>query len=56
MASHPLSRLSPTCILNGKSAHLQAALAHIGRISREFGVEAQTVVTKRGDDIWPHAP
>jgi len=47
----PQAPLRPTCILNGKSVHLQAALAQIARISREFGVDAQVVVTKRGDDI-----
>lgn len=51
MASQPQATLSPTCILNGKSVYLPAALAHIRRISGEFGVEAQVVVTKRGDDI-----
>jgi diacylglycerol kinase family enzyme len=51
MASRPLSSLSPSCILNGKSIHLQAALAHIARISDDFGVESQVVVTKHGDDV-----
>lgn len=51
MPSQPQATLSPTCILNSKSVHLQAALAHIARISGEFGVEAQVVVTKRGEDI-----
>ncbi len=51
MASQPQPTLNPTCILNGKSVHLQVALMHIRRISREIGVEAQVVVTKRGDDI-----
>jgi diacylglycerol kinase family enzyme len=51
MASQPQATLSLTCILNGKSVYLPAALAHIRRISGEFGVEAQVVVTKRGDDI-----
>jgi len=48
MAPQPLS---PTCILNGKSVHLQAALMHVARISSQFAVEVQVVVTKRGDDI-----
>ena len=43
--------MSPVCILNGKSVHLQAAIGHIARISGAFGVEAQVVVTKRGDDV-----
>ncbi len=51
MASQLQPILNPTCILNGKSVHLQVALMHIARISREIGVEAQVVVTKRGDDI-----
>jgi len=51
MASRPPQILSPTCILNGKSVHLQAALACIARISAEFGAAPQVVVTKRGDDI-----
>jgi diacylglycerol kinase family enzyme len=51
MVSQPQSGLSPTCILNGKSVHLQAALTHIARISGQFGVQVQVVVTKRGDDI-----
>ncbi len=51
MALNPQARLSPICILNGKSVHLQAALSHIGRISAAFGIEAQTIVTKRGDEV-----
>jgi diacylglycerol kinase family enzyme len=51
MASQPQPILNPTCILNGKSVHLQVALMHIARISGEVGVKAQVVVTKRGDDI-----
>jgi len=43
--------LGPTCILNGKSTHLQPALAHIARVSGEVGVEMQVFVTKHGDDI-----
>jgi len=51
MSPQPPATLSPTCILNGKSVHLRAACAHIARISGEFGLETQVVVTKRGDDI-----
>jgi len=51
MAPRPQTALRPTCILNGKSVHLQAAMRHIPRISAEFGAETQVVVTKRGDDI-----
>jgi hypothetical protein len=48
MASRPQTALRPTCILNGKSVHLQAAMRHIPRISGEFGAETQVLVTKRG--------
>ncbi len=51
MASDTQASLGPVCILNGKSAHLEAALAHIAHISAEFGVEPTVLVTKRGDDI-----
>jgi diacylglycerol kinase family enzyme len=51
MASQPQANLTPAFILNGKSVHLQAALAHIARVSAEFAVEPQVVVTKRGDDV-----
>ena len=51
MAPQPQATLRPTCILNGKSVHLTAALAHIQRVAREFGVEAQIVVTKRADEV-----
>jgi diacylglycerol kinase family enzyme len=43
--------LRPAYILNGKSAQLQSALAHIARISAEFGAEPHVFVTRRGDDI-----
>jgi diacylglycerol kinase family enzyme len=52
MASHrPKESGGATCILNGHSAHVEEAKAHIVRISGEFGVETEVVVTKRGDDI-----
>jgi diacylglycerol kinase family enzyme len=51
MASQPQTAFRPTCILNGKSVHLQAAMRHIPRISGEFGAETQVLVTQRGDDI-----
>jgi len=51
MISQPVATLSPTCILNGKSVHLQPALAHIQRISDEYSVKTQVIVTKRGDDV-----
>jgi diacylglycerol kinase family enzyme len=43
--------LGPTCILNGHSIHVEEAQAQIARISRELGVRANVVVTRRGDDI-----
>ncbi|MGA2129928.1 MAG: diacylglycerol kinase family protein [Xanthobacteraceae bacterium] len=50
MALHPPQR-SPTCILNGASSHVDAARAHLDRISGELGVAARVVVARRGDDI-----
>ena len=49
--SPPGESSGPTCILNGHSAHVQEAQAHLTRISGEFGVETRVIVTKRGDDI-----
>ena len=43
--------LHTTCILNGHSVHVEEVKAHIARISVEFGVDAEVVVTKHGDDI-----
>src|SRR5271170_264243 len=51
MVSQPVVTLSPACVLNGKSVHLQAVLAHIQRVSDEYGVKTQIIVTKRGDDV-----
>ena len=52
MASRPQGKsLSPTCILNGHSVHVEEAQAHIARISGELGVRAHVVVTRKGDDI-----
>ena len=51
MVPQPQPILKPTCILNGKSVHVQGAVAHIARITGEIGVVAQVVVTKRDDDI-----
>ena len=51
MTFQPPAILSPTCILNGHSVHVEEAKAHIARISGEVAVEVQVVVTKRGDDI-----
>ena len=51
MASASQTRTNPACILNGKSAHLQEALAHITHISSEFGVEPRVLITRRGDDV-----
>ena len=41
----------PAFILNGHSVHVEEASAHIARVSQEFGIAAQVVVTKRSDDI-----
>ena len=51
MPFKPPAILSPTCILNGHSVHVEEAKAHIARIAAEVGAEVQVVVTKRGDDI-----
>jgi diacylglycerol kinase family enzyme len=51
MVSQPVATLSPACVLNGKSVHLQAVLSHIQRVSDEYGVKTQVIVTKRGDDV-----
>jgi len=51
MASHPKELWRSTFILNGHSAHVEEAKAHIARISGEFDMDAEVVVTKRGDDI-----
>jgi diacylglycerol kinase family enzyme len=51
MASQSQASASPACILNGKSAHLKAVLAHITRISAEFGVEPRVLITRRGDNV-----
>ena len=42
---------TPAFILNGKSVHLQAALANIASIAAEFGVVPQVIVTKPSDDV-----
>jgi diacylglycerol kinase family enzyme len=42
---------SPTCILNGASSHVEAARAHLARISGEFGVPARIVVARSGDEF-----
>lgn len=48
----PLEKsISPTCILNGASIHLEAARAHIVRIAGEFGVPAQIIVAGRGNEL-----
>src|SRR3974390_2452896 len=51
MASQPQPSASLACILNGKSARLKEALAHIAGISAEFGIEPQVLVTRRGDNV-----
>lgn len=51
MILSPAAISNPTCILNGHSAHVEEAKAHIARISGELGGDVKVVVTKRGDDI-----
>jgi diacylglycerol kinase family enzyme len=51
MASQPQASLNPACILNGKSVHLKATLAHMARISAEFDLKPRISVTNRGDDV-----
>jgi diacylglycerol kinase family enzyme len=56
MASHsPEKSAGPTCILNGASVHVEAARAHIARISLEFGMQAQIVVARSGAELSPLA-
>ena len=43
--------ISPTCILNGHSVHVEEAQAHIARVSSELGARAHVIVTRKGDDI-----
>ena len=47
--------MSPTCILNGASIHVEAARALIARISGEFGVPANVVVARSGNELSPLA-
>ena len=41
----------PVFILNGHSFYVGEVEAHIARVSDGFGIAAQVIVTKRGDDI-----
>ena len=41
----------PVFILNGHSFYVDEVEAHIARVSDGFGIAAQVIVTKRGDDI-----
>ncbi len=50
MATQP-GTLHPSFILNGKSIRLEEARAAIARVSAEFGVEPEVVVTRRGNDM-----
>ncbi|MGD0565612.1 MAG: diacylglycerol kinase family protein [Roseiarcus sp.] len=51
MAPPPLEESAgPTCILNGASAHVEAARALLERISGEFGAPARILITRRGDE------
>ena len=47
----PVTSAGPFCILNGHSVHVEEARAQIVRIAREYGADAEVIVTKRGDDI-----
>ncbi len=47
--------MGPTWILNGASIYVEAARAHIARISGEFGVQAHIVVARSGDELSPLA-
>ncbi len=49
MASHPKELWRPIFILNGHSAHVEEAKAHIARISGEFDMQAEVVIAKRGE-------
>jgi len=52
MACRPLEEsVGPACILNGASIHVEAARAHIARISGELGVQAHVVVAQSGDKL-----
>ena len=51
MSPQPPATFNPTCILNGHSAHVEEAKAHIARISGEVRAQVEVVVTRRGDDI-----
>ena len=42
---------STTCVLNGKSVHVEAARALIARISNELGTQTQVIVTRSGDEL-----
>ncbi|MGP0092102.1 MAG: diacylglycerol/lipid kinase family protein [Xanthobacteraceae bacterium] len=50
MASYPLKK-GPTCILNGASIHVEAARAHVARISGELGVQTNVIVARSGDEL-----
>lgn len=50
-SQQPDPPLNPALILNGHSIHVEEAKAHIARISAEFGVPAQIIVTRKGDNI-----
>ena len=49
--SRPSTSQAPFCILNGHSIHAEAAKTQLGRIAPEYGIQAEVVVTKPGDDI-----
>ena len=43
--------LQTSCILNGKSVHVDRARALVARVSSELGVHTQVVVTRSGDEL-----
>lgn len=40
-----------TCVLNGKSVHVQEARALIDRVSSELGTQTRVIVTRSGDEL-----
>ena len=40
-----------TCVLNGKSVHVQEACALIARVSSELGTQTRVIVTRSGDEL-----
>src|SRR5580700_4765504 len=56
MTPHLMEKsMGPTFILNGASVHAEAARALIARISGEFGLRAQIVMARHGNELAPSA-